>query len=107
MWVSYSDLGRDLRPGDKVRIVDEWVVGSSGIFRHNFSGQMDKWLGSVVTISSVHSPYAGMSGYYRIAEDCEKWSWFPEMISCVYVLDTKPLDDVSAWQNPSLCSLFD
>ena len=102
MWVSYRDLERDLRPGDKVRIVHEWVRDSYGDARWNLSGGMDQYLGRVMTVDYVYSDSS-----CEMIEDGLLWNWFPEMFDSVYIPDANPLDDVSAWQNPSLCSLFD
>lgn len=55
--------------GDKVRIVKEKKERG-----WNIEGLMDKWLGEVMTISSI--------GFYSYSmeEDKGKWSWFEHMI---------------------------
>lgn len=105
MWVLYSDLGRRLRRGDKVRIVNEWVSTPLRPPRWNISGGMDGYLGNVMTVDYVYD--RPDESYYDMREDHGAWTWFQEMIDSVYVPDEVPLDDVSAWQNPSLCNLFD
>lgn len=52
--------------GDKVRIVDHW----NDECYQNFDGEMDKWLGKVMTIASMTS-----WGSYRMKEDNCRWSW--------------------------------
>lgn len=105
MWVLYSELWRDLRPGDRVRIVDEWVSAPSHTPRWNISGGMDRYLGNVMTVDYVYDHPD--ESYYDMREDHGAWTWFREMIDSVYIPDATPLDDVSAWQTPSLCNLFD
>lgn len=102
MWVSYRDLERDLRPGDKVRIVEEWVVDEYGYARWCSTGDMDQYLDHVMTIDYVYDDNS-----CEMIEDDLRWIWFPEMIASVYVHDESPLDDVTSWQNTSLCSLFE
>lgn len=55
--------------GDKVRIVKE-KTGCNW----NREGHMDKWLGKIMTIESVHFHH------YRMKEDTRRWAWFEEMI---------------------------
>lgn len=61
------------RSGDKVRIKDQWVSG-----QQNTDGEMDHWLGKVMTIK-----YTGDDGrYYQMEEDqgeyCGSgWYWYP------------------------------
>lgn len=55
--------------GDKVRIVSEW---SNGCYQ-NIKGEMDKWLGKVMTVKSID----GM--FYKMVEDAEdntRYGWF-------------------------------
>ena len=42
---------KDLAPGMKIKIVDEWVPGC----RQNYDGQMDHWLGKIVTVKEKRS----------------------------------------------------
>lgn len=72
-----------LKPGDVVRIVDEWIEKNG---RQNNSGLMDKYLGSemtVLTIKKYDNEY-----YAKMIEDKDDrdtygrgWSWFSEMIA--------------------------
>ena len=65
--------------GDKVRIVDHRTENM------NHFGEMDKWLGKVMTITSVNVNSKGEI-FYRMAEDrgdfygCG-WCWYEDMIS--------------------------
>lgn len=63
------------KAGDKVRIVEK----KTGL-RWNMYGEMDKWLGKVMTIRKVCSAH-----YYKMEEDAREhngdgWYWFPCMI---------------------------
>jgi len=65
------------KPGDRVRIVSMWMPGSF----YNHEGQMDHWLGKVMTIRELDG-----IGTYRMCEDKneyggEGWFWFPNMIA--------------------------
>lgn len=55
--------------GDKVRIVSERT------FDMDAYGEMDKWLGKVMTICKV------FSGCYFMQEDNESWFWSDDMIA--------------------------
>lgn len=105
MWVSYSDLGRDLRPGDRVCIVDKWRPNKEGVFWQSPAGDMDCWLGQSMTVALVSDGW--IRDEVTMVEDDGVWTWFPEMFDSVYIPDATPLDDISSWQNLSLCSLFD
>lgn len=56
--------------GDRVRITTD--KSKSG--KWNKRGEMDKWLGKVMTVKEIHS-YC-----YTMEEDCDDWCWFEEMI---------------------------
>lgn len=63
--------------GDKVRIIDKWVDGCS----QNREGEMDKWLGKVMTIRSIYENRA-----YRMEEDRTEhfgngWLWNEKCIA--------------------------
>lgn len=64
-----------LKPGDKVRIVKE-KTGDNW----DWDGEMDKWLGKVMTVTSKEEKFAIME------EDKDEWGdswlWYPEMIEC-------------------------
>ena len=51
--------------GDKVRIVSEWGEGCC----QNLNGEMDKWLGKVMTVRGV------VATTYRMVEDIEDNDW--------------------------------
>ena len=68
--------------GDKVKIVDKWVDGCC----QNIEGNMDKWLGKIVTIAKVNKID------YHILEDDERWYWNDACIEGKVVSDTKDED---------------
>lgn len=82
---------RQLVPGDQVKIVDEWVEGCN----ENSDGDMDKWLGEVMTVRSVEDDeYDGP--IVHMEEDIEElfgcgWSWFPPAIEDV--IEAPPLSE--------------
>lgn len=62
--------------GDRVRIVSEWREGC----RQASSGEMDKWLGKIMTVRSVGS------AFYKMVEDAleyngDGWWWSENCIS--------------------------
>lgn len=64
------------KAGDKVRIVSKWGKGC----HENADGQMDKWLGKVMTVKSVGETS------YRMVEDAEDnvgygWLWTERSIA--------------------------
>ncbi len=77
-----------LKPGDVVRIVDEWIEKDG---RQNNQGLMDKYLGVEMTVRSIEK--YGSEYYAKMIEDKddrhdgEWWSWFNEMIAGLSVDD--------------------
>lgn len=71
-----------LKPGDVVRIVDEWIEENG---RQNNQGLMDKYLGGEMTVRTIEK-YGG-EYYAKMIEDKDDrsdgqgWSWFNEMIA--------------------------
>lgn len=72
-----------LKPGDVVRIVDEWIEKNG---RQNNQGLMDKYLGSEMTVQTIEK-YGG-EYYAKMIEDKDDmhtdgrgWTWFNEMIA--------------------------
>ena len=68
--------------GDKVRIVSEWGKGCY----QNSNGEMDKWLGKVMTVRDVGATT------YRMVEDTEDndwggWYWKENCIEGLAVLN--------------------
>ena len=68
--------------GDKVRIVSEWGKGCW----QNLNGEMDKWLGKVMTVRRVGATT------YRMVEDTEDndwggWVWKENCIEGLAVLN--------------------
>lgn len=58
--------GNPYRVGQKVRIVSKWTTGC----HQNLGGEMDKWLGSTMTVNEI------FDGYCRMKEDFGQWKWF-------------------------------
>lgn len=60
---------RELSPGMRVKIVDQWVAGCC----QNVEGHMDKYLGQIVTVSEI------VGGDVFIEEDkddeWQRWFW--------------------------------
>ena len=56
--------------GDKVRIVSKWGYGCY----ENLDGEMDKYLGKIMTVKSVESDTV------RMFEDGGQWHWYPDAI---------------------------
>lgn len=54
----------DIKPGDRVQIVSSWSPGCC----ENMRGEMDCWLGQVMTVSSHGS-------YMTMVEDEGIWAW--------------------------------
>ncbi len=92
----------DLRPGMKVKIVDQWGLGCG----ESSDGRMDHWLGQIVTIQKIYSPY-----FAFIEEDeaiGERWFWYPEAIDHI-VHDDELLpgdEDFSIASDDAFLSLF-
>ena len=62
----------EYKVGEKVRIVSSRVGNY-----WNSAGEMDRWLGKVMTVRD------NSSNYYRMAEDQSQdggWQWYPWMI---------------------------
>lgn len=72
-----------LKPGDVVRIVDEWIEANG---RQNNQGLMDKYLGGEMTVQTIEK-YGGSEYYATMVEDQDDrnvsggWYWFNEMIA--------------------------
>ena len=82
----------ELYPGCKVRIVNQWAPSC----HQAPSGDMDRWLGGVMTVQEITS-----KGYVIMEEDAGNgpayqnghWRWFPAAIAEVLV-DVPPIDDL-------------
>ena len=71
----------DLEPGMKVRIVStrDTYDGS-----WNAAGEMDHWLGQVMTVRSVDVDTCKMEEDIDDRSDGEEgWFWYPQMIECI------------------------
>ena len=65
---------KELKPGDKVKIVSKRTKNADGRDRWSIFGKMDKYLGKTMTVKLVRSAFVDMR------EDDGCWCWFPEMI---------------------------
>lgn len=74
---------KDLRVGDRVKIVDEW----NELTYQNMSGKMDKWLGTVMTVKGIHDGFCVMEEDQNDRPGCpgflHGWSWNKYCIDCV------------------------
>ena len=59
------------KAGDRVRIVEQRTENM------NTYGEMDKWLGKIMTICGHND----VKPYYSMEEDGGKWCWYDEMIA--------------------------
>lgn len=59
------------KAGDRVRIVEQRTENM------NTYGEMDKWLGKIMTICG----HTDVKPYYSMEEDGGKWYWYDEMIA--------------------------
>lgn len=95
-----------LSPGTKVRIVDRWTNGC----RENSQGLMDKWLGSVMTVTGHMKARYGGDYVYMLEDegDCPfngresgHWQWFPAAIAEI-VEDVPDItdDELAAFLKP-------
>ena len=81
-----------LCPGDRVRIVDSWVPGC----RQNVQGKMDKWLGSVMTVSEIRGDFVWMEedrGEFSTALTTGRdgrWNWHPAAIAKIVTPEEEP-----------------
>lgn len=105
--VPIQELGRRLQPGDRVVVRSDLGEGQNRYaMPHNPDyvlravGDMMNLRGKIVTIRNAYSDYI------KIEDDM--WNWMDEMFEGV-VIDTPADcdDDVSGWDNTSICDLFD
>ena len=81
--------------GDRVRIVSDRTKNM------NSNGDMDKYLGTVMTIKEAHKTFAfGISYHYRMVEDKCEWFWNDEMIAG---LASEVPFDFDAWKYKKVC----
>lgn len=82
----------DLYPGCKVRIVDKWVPGC----RENSGGEMDCWLGKVMTVGKIYIVGREVS-YVKMEEDGQKgrhWFWYLPAIAEIITEDFPDVEDL-------------
>nr|DAH21144.1 MAG TPA: hypothetical protein [Caudoviricetes sp.] len=81
--------------GDRVRIVSDRTKNMS------FNGNMDKYLGTVMTIKEAHKTFIfGIPYHYRMVEDKGEWFWNDEMIAG---LASETPFDFGAWRYKKVC----
>ena len=67
----------------------------------NSNGNMDKYLGTVMTIKEAHETFAfGIFYHYRMVEDKCEWFWNDEMIAG---LASEIPFDFGAWKDKNVC----
>lgn len=77
---------RTLRPGDRVKIVDQWLYHPG---YQNTNGKMDHWLGKIMTVRSRYN--LGVKMVEDVHElNGDGWSWNHTLIERVL----PPEDDV-------------
>ena len=69
----------DLNPGMRVKI----VANHSKSGRWNFSGKMDKYCGTIMTVRRLDSDCARMYEDQGVDGRDGGWCWYPEMIDYV------------------------
>lgn len=93
---SYKEIGREPMVGDRVMIVEE----RNGR-RWNYSGYMDKYLSTMMTVREIIRGGNDFSLSMYEDEDDELspggWAWFPEMIAGVVIDEID--EDPSVWTN--------
>lgn len=68
---------KNLFPGARVKIIDEWVDGC----KQNWRGEMDHWLGQIVTVRSTNGVYFTIEeDEGEILEQNGHWHWFPQSV---------------------------
>lgn len=83
------------KKGDRVRIVSDRTKNM------NSNGNMDKYLGTVMTIKEAHKTGVfGISYHYRMVEDKCEWFWNDEMIAG---LASEIPFDFGAWKDKNVC----
>lgn len=70
-----AEMMRELKPGDRVKIVDYPPKGSAFTICDNpHETEMGKWLGTTMTVKAVKPRCCDMK------EDGGKWAWTPMLI---------------------------
>lgn len=72
---------KTLHVGDRIKIVDQWVTGC----HQNLDGEMDEWLGKVLTVTRVYSDWNFVKAFEN------GWHWYSAAID--YVVTDEP----AAW----------
>ena len=62
----------ELRPGDRIKIVDAWVPGCN----QNSNGLMDEYLGKILTVRNSYD------AFIEVFEN--HWAWTPNAIERVF-----------------------
>lgn len=86
---------RDIDVGDRVMIVSEWVASKRGNENWNHDGLMDHHLGTIMTVKKQTGSVLKMFEDEGEFEG-SGWTWFPEMISGLWV-DEDLDDDITEW----------
>ena len=86
---------KDLAPGMKIKIVDEWVPGC----RQNYGGGMDHWLGKIVTVKEIrNTSFIIEEDYGECRLQSGHWHWFPNAVDYIVYPDNDlpDIDDAAA-----------
>lgn len=93
-----------LSPGDKVKIVDEWCDGCW----QNSNGDMDHWLGEIMTVREVYKP----DDCVLMEEDIHEcyggggWHWYSPAIDYIVEPEDQALLDARFKQQKDLMTLM-
>lgn len=92
-----------LRTGDIIKIVDSWD-GVRG--RYPASGEMDKWLGEVVTVFTNCDEYITIQEDEGDGPDYQggHWNWYSDMVECV--ADDAPDEEIQPPSDDEIFSLL-
>ena len=93
---------KDLYPGCKVRIVDQWGPGCD----QSDDGLMDRWLGQTMTVDYIGTNLSGRPCAF-MCEDVgdgpslqgDRWYWFPEAIAEIITGNDKQ-------EKPRICDIL-
>lgn len=96
----------ELRPGMKVKIIDEWC---DGCCQHS-GGGMDKYLGDIVTILEVCA-YSAKIEEDQDDADCRScgqtgWYWWPNTFDCIVSDEAESAPDIDSIQDDMVLSFL-
>lgn len=86
---------KDLYPGCKVRIVDKWVPGCW----EDPVGEMNPWLGQIMTVSKIYTDCARGVLFASMEEDEGSWYWYAPAIAEITT-------DKDKLEKPHICDIL-